>query len=74
MYLRKASLDHLPNSIIVNTGTPAKYIAIAALLLAEWKPICFTVKPNSSGPIVVAAKRSLRKSTVPVNRVFGLLL
>jgi hypothetical protein len=34
MYLRKALLDHLPNSIILNTGIPARYIAIAAPLLA----------------------------------------
>jgi hypothetical protein len=35
MYLRKASLDQHPRSIIVKMDTPAKYIAIAAPLLAE---------------------------------------
>jgi hypothetical protein len=57
MYLRKASLDHLPNNMIVNTGTCAKYMAIAAPLLAECKPISFAVKPSESSPSVLAAKR-----------------
>lgn len=35
MYLRNASLDHLLRSMIVNTGTPSRYIAIAVPLLAE---------------------------------------
>jgi len=42
IYLRKASLDHRPSSIIVNTGTPARYIAIAAPLLAECRPMIFS--------------------------------
>jgi hypothetical protein len=35
IYLRNASLDRHPRSIIVYTGMPDKYIAIAAPLLAE---------------------------------------
>jgi len=42
---------------MVNTGTAAKYIAIAAPLRAECKPILSAVNPNKSGPMVEAANR-----------------
>jgi hypothetical protein len=32
-------LDYLPSNIIVKTGTPERYMAIAAPLQAECKPI-----------------------------------
>jgi hypothetical protein len=58
IYLRKASLDQRPNIMIIITGTPLRYIAMAAPLRAEWSPICFAVNPRMSGPIeVVAARR-----------------
>ncbi len=68
MYLKKASLAHLPRSMIVNTGTPVRYIAIAAPLLAEWSPIWEEVKPKTSGPSAVAALLSFFNNSVPVNR------
>jgi hypothetical protein len=38
MYRRKASLDHRPKSIIVYTGMPFRYIAIAEEDRREWSP------------------------------------
>ncbi len=35
MYRKNASLDHLPRSIMVNTGTPERYMVMAAPLRAE---------------------------------------
>ncbi len=70
IYLRNASLDQRPNNIIVNTGMPARYIAMAAPLHAEWRPIWFAVNPSSSLPIAVAAKQRRFSSTVLVNKVF----
>jgi hypothetical protein len=72
MYLRKALLDHLPNSMMVNTGTPARHMAMAALLHAEWSPIWSAVKPRVSGPREVAARRSYFRSSGPMNREFCL--
>jgi hypothetical protein len=68
MYLRKASLDQRPRSMIVNTGTPARNIAIAAPLLAECSPICFAVNPRISGPIAVVAIQSCFNNSGPVKR------
>jgi hypothetical protein len=62
MYQRKASLDQQPRSMMVKTGTPAKYMAIAAPLLAECNPRWFGVNPSLSGPRVVAAKHRHDKS------------
>jgi hypothetical protein len=59
MYCKKASLDHLPNNMILKTGTPARYIAMAEPLLAEWRPIWFVVKPRISGPIDVAVRNEV---------------
>jgi len=58
MYLKKASLDQRPSNMMVNTGTWAKYIAMAAPLLAEWRPISFAENPKESGPTAVAASLS----------------
>jgi hypothetical protein len=60
------SLVHQPSSIIVNTGTPARYIAIAAPLLAECKPICDSVSPKVSGPKAFVARQRCYSSSVPV--------
>jgi len=65
IYRRKASLDHLHSSMMVNTGTWAKYIAIAAPLLAEWRPICLDVNPRESRPKEVTAKRRRFNHSVP---------
>lgn len=46
MYRKNASLDQCPRSIIVNTGMSARYIAIAAPLLAECKPIWLAKNPK----------------------------
>jgi len=70
IYLRKASLDHRPRSIIVKTGTWANYIAMAAPLWAEWRPISFAVNPKESGPKVVAAWQIRFNNSVPVKKCF----
>ncbi len=57
MYRRKASLFQRPNNMKVKTGTTDRYMAIAAPLQAECKPIWAAVKPRISGPMEVAAKR-----------------
>jgi hypothetical protein len=49
MYRRNASLDQRLRSITVYTETPARYIAIAAPLLAECSPICSGLNPMSRG-------------------------
>lgn len=67
MYLRKASLDHLPRSMMVYTGTLARYMAIAAPLRAEWSPTLSGVNPNSSSPRVAAARRILYSNSFPEN-------
>jgi len=55
MYRKNALLDHLPSSMIVQTRTPERYIAIAAPHLAECRPISFGVNPSLSFPIAAAA-------------------
>ncbi len=52
---------------------PAKYIAIAEPLRAEWRPSWSAVKPRISGPIEVAASRSFLSNSVPENK-WNLLL
>jgi len=52
--------------MIVNTGMWAKYIAMAAPLRAEYRPMSFAVNPRESGPTSVAASQSLFSNTVPV--------
>jgi hypothetical protein len=64
--ISKASLDRLPKSIIVNTGTPTWYIAIVVPLLAECRPIWSAVNPRISGSKDMAARRSHFQSSVPV--------
>jgi hypothetical protein len=51
MYWRKVALDHLPNNMMVNTGIPDKYIAIAAPDLIEWVPILLVLYPRMSLPM-----------------------
>ncbi len=69
MYLKKASLDQRPSNMMVNTGKWAKYIAIAAPLLAEWRPISFAENPKESGPTAVAASLSFLRSSEPEKKV-----
>lgn len=61
IYWRKASLDHLPSNNAVYTGTPARYIAMAAPIRAKCRPICSAVNPNLLGPMAVAASLSFEK-------------
>jgi len=42
---------------------------MAAPLLAECRPISFMVKPNTSGPTAVAARRSFLSSSVPEKKM-----
>ena len=64
MYLRKASLDHRPTSMIVYVGTSFRHIAIAAPLRMECDPNSEGWQPRTSSPITVADARIL--STVRV--------
>jgi hypothetical protein len=48
MYKRKASLKNLPINMMVNTGIPDKYIAIAAVDLMEWVPILLALYARTS--------------------------
>ena len=66
IYCKKASLNQRPKSIIVKTGTWARYIAMAAPLGAEWRPTSLAVKPKESEPIEVVAKRRRFNSSAPV--------
>ena len=61
MYLRKASLLHLPMSIIVKIGTLSRYIAMAAPLRMEWVPQSSALKPRTSSPMIVTAARNLSR-------------
>jgi hypothetical protein len=54
IYLRNAALDQRQSSIIANTGTPAKNIAMVAPLQAEWRPIWMAENPKVSFPNVAA--------------------
>ncbi len=58
MHRRKASLDHLPISIIVYTGTPARCISMAAPDRREWVPILCGSKPRRALPMEAHAVRS----------------
>jgi hypothetical protein len=53
--------------MMVKTGTPARYIAIAAPLRAEWRPNRFGWKPSLPSPIEVAASLRHLRSCGPVN-------
>jgi hypothetical protein len=58
MYLRKAVLDHdLPISMIEKTGTPARYIAIAAPERMDLVPIYDRRMPSFVSPIVTTPSR-----------------
>jgi hypothetical protein len=68
LHLGLYSLDQRTRSIMVHTGMPAKYIAMAALLLAECSLMSATVKPRISKPIAVVACWRCWRSSVPVKR------
>lgn len=55
MYLKKASLDHLPINIIVYTGTSSRYMDIAAPERRECVPISSGLNPKAASPMMVAA-------------------
>jgi hypothetical protein len=63
---KNASLDQHLTSMIMYTGIPARYIAIAAPLLAECSPIQSSVKPKLSFPITFVALRSCFNRSEPV--------
>ena len=50
----------------MKTGMPAKYMAIAAPLLAECRPISFSENPRISGPSVLVALRNCFSTFCPV--------
>jgi hypothetical protein len=52
MYFKKAVLDHLPISMIKKTGTPARYMAIAAPERMDLVPISDWRMPSFVSPIV----------------------
>jgi len=51
MYLRKAVPDHLPIRMIEKTGTPARYMAIAAPERMDLVPISDLRMPSFVSPI-----------------------
>lgn len=63
MYAKNASELHLPISMMVYTGSFARYAIIANDDCTECVPISLLVKPRISGPIIsTAALRSVRIS------------
>ena len=66
--MRKASLFHLPISIIVDIRTFARYRSIAALVLSDWVPTLLMSMPSFSGPIVLTEDTRWRLTWVEVNR------
>ena len=50
MYRRKASLAQRPTSMMANTGTPARYMAMAAPARMEWVPTSEGAKPRQCAP------------------------
>ena len=72
MYLRKASDDRRPMSMMVKVGTPSRYIAMAAPKQMEWVPMLLGWKPRRSLPTFLAAERSFLR-TVEDLMVFSFL-
>ncbi len=68
IYRKNASLDKWFSSMLVKTGTPARFIAIAAPLWTECSPIWSGVNPSLSGPRDTAAIHSLDKCLGLENR------
>ena len=66
MYLRKAVLDHLPISMIEKTGTPARYIAIAAPERMDLVPISDLRIPSFVSPIATTPSRHKSAIISPV--------
>jgi hypothetical protein len=58
IYCRKALLAHLPISIMVYTGTPARYISIAAPDHREYVPISCGSMPTLPLPTAAHAAQS----------------
>ena len=65
MYLKNASLDHLPINMIVYTGISSRYMAIAAPEWSECVPISSGWKPNRAAPIDAAAPRTACLMSIP---------
>jgi hypothetical protein len=66
MYLRKAVLDHLPISMIEKTGTPARYMAIAAPEQMDLVPISDRWIPSFVSPIETTTSRHTSAIIYPV--------
>ena len=62
MYLRKASEDQRPMSMMVKVGSPSRYIAMAAPERMEWVPMSSGWKPTQSLPTFSAAERSFLRT------------
>ncbi len=58
MYLKNASLDQHPISMMVNTAHSPRYIAMAAPDLIKCVPIWSFVMPSLCSPIATTASRS----------------
>jgi hypothetical protein len=71
MYRRKASEDQRPMSMMVNSGTPARYMAMAPPDRMAWVPMSSCKKPRTSGPMRLAAAWSwvTRKAAVMSRRL-----
>ena len=55
-------------SMMVNTGTPAKYMAMAAADRSEWVPTSVAEYPSSSLPMHVTTARMLVRTCLEVTR------
>ncbi len=66
IYLRKAVLDHLPINMIEKTGTPERYMAIAAPEQMECVPISDRRIPSLVSPIVATPSRHKSAIISPV--------
>ncbi len=66
IYFINASLDHRPIIMIAKTGTPPRYIAIAAPDRIECVPTSEGAMRSRSGPYVEIASRSDEVTCVAV--------
>ena len=71
MYLRKAVLDHLPISMIKKTGTPVRYMAIAAYRWGSfgWQVFCRFVYWKRSDENVADADDVLKLRAPPAGKL-----
>ena len=69
MYLRKASDDHRPMSIIMKTGVSSMNIAMAAAERVECVPMSSAAKPSLSFPMLLAHDRKDFRRSFWVNSI-----